>query len=457
MPRNWKKLFPLLLLLVSLSHCSTCNKLPLNFSAAFGWRGYADTDLPLADLGDEYTIAFRFMLQYPNSYAAPIISDSASGNFYVVKDYVNPWLAVNFNGTKQTFKGTTLAGSVWHHVAITRKNGKFSVFHNGVSICPDSGPCAIPAGSSATSGMLRLGRFADGTTFNGHDAQFYGFIDDVAVFKKALSANDITTLAAAKRLTGAEADLFAGFTFDDVTPSAMPLPDVLKRAVTFKTLTTGPVLPDIPAYKSLASQLRDSAFDAKLLPHPFQQTVMKLPFPAGEAWAVIQGYDNPNGSHNGAGDFCWDFILAGQDQSKTSGKPIFAAAGGTAIETKNDQDKCGDPSLFANYVMIQQAPTEIGAYLHFQLGSVKIAKNQTVVAGDELAKAGDTGNTGACGGFHLHFALHTAPESQRGTLITFPSAFNDYEVSTDNGATWGHVTRGVPQNGEWVRNPVVKP
>ena len=455
--RNWRKLFPLMLLLVALSHCSTCSKLPLNFVASFGWRGYADTDLPLSELGDEYTIAFRFMLQYPNSYGAPIISDSTTGNFYVAKDYFNPSLAVNFNGTMQTFKGTTLAGSVWHHVAITRKNGTFSVFHNGVSICPDSGPCAIPAGTNAASGMLRLGRFADGTTLNGRDAQFYGFIDDVAVFKKALSASEIATLAAATRLTGAEAGLFAGFSFDDVTPASMPLPDGLKRAVTFKTLMAGKVLPSEPAHKVLASQLRNSAFDAKLLPAPYQQTAMKLPFPAGEAWTVIQGYDNPSSSHNGAGDFCWDFVLAGLDQSKTNGKPILAAAGGTVIETNNTQDKCGDPSAFANYVMIQQAPTEIGAYLHFVKGSVKVATNQSITAGDGLANTGDTGNSAACGAFHLHFALHTAPESQRGTLVTFPSAFSDYEVSADNGATWDHVDRGVPQMGEWVRNPVAKP
>src|SRR6185436_54358 len=103
-------------------------------------------------------------------------------------------------------------------------------------------------------------------------------------------------------------------------------------------------------------------------------------------------------------------------------------------------------------VMIEQAPLEIGAYLHFVMGSVEVNKNDVLAAGKKLAKAGDTGNA-PCKAFHLHFSLHTAPESQAGTLITFPSAFSNYEVSTDSGASWSPVDRGVPKKGEWVRNP----
>ena len=451
---SWKRSLPLLFLLVSLSHCSTCAKIPLNFAAAFGWQGYADTDLAFADLGDEYTIACRFMLQYPNAYAGPIISDSKTANFLVAKDYDARSLTATFDGTSSSFS-TTIAGDAWTHLAVVRKSGKFSVYLNGAKICPTSGACDVTAGGNAPTGVLRLARTADGVTLNSHEPQFYGFIDDVAVFKKALGSSDIAALAAATRLTGDESDLFAGYTFDDTTPSASPLPALLNRPVTFKTLTPGTVLPTIPAHKVLISAKRDNVFDAKLYPLPFQQTVMHLPFPKGEAWSVIQGYDDPTGSHHGPASFCWDFVLATKDndQSKTKGKPIVAAAGGKVVETFNTQDKCPDPIWPANYVMIEQAPIEIAAYLHFVLNSVQVNTGDTVATGDSLAKAGASGNVASCTGYHLHFALHTAPESQRGTLVTFPAAFSDYEVSDDLGETWSHIDRGVPKNGEWVRNP----
>jgi murein DD-endopeptidase MepM/ murein hydrolase activator NlpD len=450
--RGWKQTVPVVLILLSLSHCSTCNNVPLNSAAGIGWRGYVDTDLSLAGLGEEYTIAFRFLLQYPNAYAAPIISDSASGNFYVAKDYFNDSLIVNFNGTTRSFSASKLAGSVWHHVTVRRNSTGVTVFLNGSAICPDTGSCTIPPGGSTVSGVLRLGRSASAITFSNRDGQFYGFIDDVAVFKKALDTTEIAALAAQTRLTGTESDLFAGYSFDTLTPSGGALPASMKGPVTFETHTPGAVIPGKSAYRALVSQARDSAFDAKLLPIAFQQKALKLPFPAGEAWEVIQGWDSPasTDSHNGAASFCWDFKLAGKDASETKGKPIFAAAGGKVVETRNDRDSCvGAPS---SYVMIEQAPLEIGAYLHFVMGSVEVSDGTTVSTGTKLAQAGDTGNSG-CGGFHLHFSLHTAPESQPGTLVTFPGAFSDYEVSTDSGVSWSHIDRGVPKLGEWVRNP----
>jgi len=219
--------------------------------------------------------------------------------------------------------------------------------------------------------------------------------------------------------------------------------------VAFGTVTQGPQVPGPPAYAAVVSAQRDSAADVALLPPPFQQAAMRLPFPVGEAWQVIQGWDNASGSHHGAASFAADFILAGHPQSDTRGKPIYAAAAGAVAETRNDRDSCsGYP---ASYVMVQHAPDEIGAYLHFVKGSVAVAANHVVAAGDLLAEAGDTGNTG-CGVYHLHFALHTLPESQAAVLVTFPGAISDYDVSTNRGSTWQAVARGAPKNGDWVRS-----
>ena len=54
----------------------------INNAAAFGWRGYADTDLQFSEFyGSDHTLSVRFMLQYPNAYTGPILSVDGSGTF----------------------------------------------------------------------------------------------------------------------------------------------------------------------------------------------------------------------------------------------------------------------------------------------------------------------------------------------------------------------------------------
>jgi murein DD-endopeptidase MepM/ murein hydrolase activator NlpD len=419
-----------------------------NHAAAFGWRGYADTDLQFSEFyGSDHTLMARFMMQYPNAYTGPILSVNGSGSFFVAKGYDQARLQVNVGGTTQTLDlPNPLLAGVWYHLALVRTGGSYTFYLDGSQICT---ACTVIAGGSPPNGTLRLARLANGATDNSHESQFYGFVDDVAVFNTALTGSQIQAVAAAPRLTGSEPNLHAGYTFDATTPGGGALPAALSRPVSFQTLTAGPQIPGPPAYATVVSEQRDSVADAALLPPPFQQTTMRLPFPVGEAWQVIQGWDDPAGSHHGPASFAWDFILAGHPQSDTNGKPIYAAGPGTVVETRNDRDSCsGYP---ASYVMIQQAPSEIGAYLHFIKGSVAVVKDQVVSGGAFLANAGDTGNT-SCGAYHLHFALHTLPESQAGVLVTFPGAFSNYEVSTDGGSTWQAVARGVPKNGEWVRS-----
>ena len=81
---------------------------------------------------------------------------------------------------------------VWYHLAIVRNNNSFTFYLNGNQICQ---ACTVPAGSAPPSGTLRLARLADGGTDNDHETQHYGFVDDVAIFKRALTAGEIMNLA----------------------------------------------------------------------------------------------------------------------------------------------------------------------------------------------------------------------------------------------------------------------
>lgn len=425
-----------------------CNPAQVNRAAGFGWRGFVDTDLQFSEFyGSAHTLTARFMVQYPQAYVGPIVAVNGSGTFLVGKDLQNARLLVRVGNTQATFSSPTLTSGHWYHLAIVRSGTQLTFYLDGSKICPDGvAACTIATGSTP-SGTLRLGRLTTGSNLVGHEAQFYGLIDDVGVFTKALSAAEITTLVQAPRLTGSEPNLHAGYTFDQQTPSNQPLPAVLARPVTLGTLTAGATLPGAPAYLAPVSLQRLDSIDVKFLPPPIQQTALQLPFASGEAWVVGQGWEGSI-SHNGRAAFAWDFNLAGQSASATKGKPIYAAAAGQVTETVNNRD-CG-VGYPANYVAVQQAPDEDGVYLHFLKGTVQPAVNTNLGAAAYLGDAGDTGNT-ACGNYHLHFALHNLPESQAGTLVTFPAAFSNYEVSTDNGKVWQTVTRGVPMPGQWVR------
>jgi murein DD-endopeptidase MepM/ murein hydrolase activator NlpD len=421
-----------------------------NYAAGFAWRGLVETDLKFSEFYEtDHTLMARFMLQYPRGYVAPIFAVAGSGKFVLAKANETPTLVVELGGTVAAFSKNRVDGG-WHHVALVRRGAAFSLFLDGKPICPDQGPCSIAGGPETPVGTLRLGHQGSRVTFDGHEGQFYGLIDDVAIFKRALAPPEIAAIARAPRLSGQEQDLLAGYAFGPPSPGA-PLPAALSRAVRLAGLTKYADPEVKPARAIRVSDNRDSVADLRAMTAaltPQHQAVLELPVPRGEAWLVDQGWGGKI-SHYGRAEFAWDFTLAGHPAIASRGQPALAAAAGKVVETRNDRDSCqGYP---ASYVMIEQAPEEIGAYLHFIKGSVEVKPGETVSTGRELAKIGDTGNTG-CGLYHLHFALHTKPESQAGNLVTFPAAFSNYEVSTDHGRSWRRVPRGVPLEGEWIRH-----
>jgi hypothetical protein len=461
----------LLLLVAPLLGLSNCGGPNLNFAAAFGWRGLVDTDVRFGEFfGSDHTLALRFMPQYPAAYTGPLIASDTDGpgSFFVGmgelvvasgevgSDKIRLQLHVNGQNRYYTLGGLLAAG-FWYHLAVVRSGNTYRLYVNGSRLDTDdcaSPPCDLTVAGSGPSGTVRLGRLADGSTLSGHEAQFYGLIDDVAIFDRALGAGEIAPLVAQARLTGGEAGLLAGFTFDSSAPNGDPLPTTLLRPITFASpadlgVTYEGVGALLPAQRVPVSQTRDQANDAEFLPPPFQQVELRLPFPPGEAWEVNQGWETTGGSHKGRAAFAWDFIRA-PNPAETRGSPIFAAAAGTVSETE-DGHGCAS-GWPANYVAVDHAPEEVGVYLHFLAGSLQVAPTDGLALSDYLADTGDTGNTG-CGSDHLHFALHNLPESQPGTLVTFPAAFGFYEASDDGGGSWYPVSRGVPRFGQWVRNP----
>lgn len=85
------------------------------------------------------------------------------------------------------------------------------------------------------------------------------------------------------------------------------------------------------------------------------------------------------------------------------GVPVFAALGGTVIETHDgepDMNVVWVDGLQANYVMIDHGDGFTGLYLHFRQGTVAVVPGQVVTAGTQL---GLTGSSGFSNWPHLHF------------------------------------------------------
>lgn len=411
---------------------------------AISWKGFVNTNLQFSEFfAQSHTLVLRFMPQFPNAYEGPFVAENGTGAFAIGQGDFSGGTA----GTKlllvvgqqsQTFAATIKAGQ-WHHLAIVASNGaterSFTVYLNGNQL---GSPVKVANNAAQMpSGTLRLGKRTDGQTIKGRNAQFYGLIDDVATFNKALTKAEVQALNTSLNLTGNESGLIAGWSFEEGNP-----PPKLARPLTYGG----------GAYRVTSSTNRDNAADAALLPLPSQQREMDLPFPAGEPWFVIQGQDQAAGSHKGYASFCWDFSIADQPQTGkypkgSDGAPYYASTAGKVVNV-NESAASGEPKP-SNLVEIEQAPGEICAYLHLRKDTADVNVNDHVTREQKLALTGDTG--ASAGAYHLHLAASDKLDQTAG-FVTFPVAFTDYEIRDAN-AKWKTVFRGMPKGGEVIRIP----
>ncbi len=431
----------------SRAHLSIDKNASDNLCAAFGWRGYVDTDLKFSEFFSEnHTICARFMIQYPRSYQAPILSLNGVGDYTVaVASYggVKPErLLITIGGKTIHYTAAgKLASEKWHWLALVRDDSRLRLYLNGVLIKPDDSNMEI--GIALPVGTLRLGREQSG------DAQFYGLIDDVAVFNSALNQKTLKSYYSESfRLRGDEAGLVAAYLFDQ-TPEAGSCAQAARKRVSFST----------PATQIKISSTRDNKQDARLLLLPFNSTEVLLPFATGQAWKIIQGYGQEL-SHNGGGCFAWDFERV---DGPTPDQPVYACATGrvAAVSDNNDPEPIDAISKDNfNYLQMEMAPGEVVTYLHMKNGSlIRALKNFApasfpasfnpfpIAAGTQIGRVGNTWLKEQPNNWHLHFAGTPYVNSP----VSIPLAFSDYEVYDPTSKSWRRVERGVPQQNQIVR------
>jgi murein DD-endopeptidase MepM/ murein hydrolase activator NlpD len=408
------------------------------------WGAYADTDLAIGSFfASDHTVVFRFLPLFPHAYEGPMLASSETDTWMIAQGDFN----FDPGGRTKIFVSTPGALVVllvpirrneWHHVALVKKGATALIpYLDGTPLATLYVPPA-----PAPAGNIRFAKKTFAVAGRGGGvAQFYGLIDDVAIFTRALTSEQVAQLVN-MRIQGTEADLLAGYTFPPEAAAAS-LPALLRRSV---TLRGGARLVE-------PSASRLGVDDARLV--PFAPSVgMQLPIDVGDEWLVAQGYDHPEPgrTHRGYASFAWDLVR--EDNDTTLAGVVTTAAAGIAVRLNEGND----PPSPENFVSVKQADLEFADYLHLAKDSVTVSQSQTVTAGQDLCRPGDM--TGVNPTVHLHFAVTNlganAPDANTGS-VTIPVAFSDYEVSSDGRQTWRYVRQGMPASGEWVRRAVAAP
>lgn len=176
------------------------------------------------------------------------------------------------------------------------------------------------------------------------------------------------------------------------------------------------------------------------------QTKTDLELPFEEEWYISAGgRTHLEGGHHfitrGSGQrYAYDIfkVVDGSGNSGnggenedtyTFGARINAPGDGKIISLENDIGDNVRPgarnikqgSAAGNYIMIDHLNGEYSLLAHFKKGTIIVSVGDTVVKGQEVGKAGNSGNST---GPHLHYHLQNTPELLNG--IGLPAQFKNY-------------------------------
>lgn len=410
----------------------------------FGWKGVVDTDLQFSEFySSDHSVAIWFLLQYPLAYAGPIFSVNGTGTYVIGQGDRNLQNNAHLISRIERASGVYLPtpaikfdAGVWYHLVLVRNNNEVKLFLNGQLV----GSPLMLTNTNKPVGTLRLGRVSPGGGIDNQEAQFYGMMDELAVYTRALtSAEILTQFTSGSHLNGNEPGLLAGWLFSPTLPIGLPVQ--MQRPVVRSGQTA-----------LVANSTDRNESDRQLIPLPDQ--TMELPFLRGEAWVCGQGFASAF-SHRGYAAFCWDFLKADVGSSWSDiypngshKAPIYSTGGGEVISVSQSSPPpdVSDPET-ENMVWVRRADGFICTYLHLLKNSVLVSAGQTVL-GEQIAQI--------CREFrdrstppHLHLAMEPDPNDEIGK-VTVPSCFSNYEARNANGS-WSRVPKGIPVAGQVVR------
>ncbi|MBN2358874.1 MAG: M23 family metallopeptidase [Deltaproteobacteria bacterium] len=188
--------------------------------------------------------------------------------------------------------------------------------------------------------------------------------------------------------------------------------------------------------------------------------------PVRGCWFVASGHDLGvehrrwyNQSH-----FGWDLVRLDDGnglrpgktrlgQYRAFGELVVAPASGTVVLGQGDRPDQAPGAVGAiddvNYLLIDHGHGELSKLAHLQQGSLLVAPGQLVVAGQPLARVGNSGQSDAP---HLHFHFQSVSFDADRVVVDerpLPIELNDYFVTSNRGVHVA-VDRGRPRRGEFV-------
>ena len=200
------------------------------------------------------------------------------------------------------------------------------------------------------------------------------------------------------------------------------------------------------------------------------QTIADLELPFSEEWYVFNGgKTHREGAHHfinrGGGErYAIDFVIVEDTQLDTGilrkihagdgranedhycfGKNLYAPASGKIVKVVNDVEdnlpgNINRDQPGGNYIQIDHLNGETSILAHLKKGSVLVFAGDTVVKGQEIGQAG---NSGASDAPHLHYQLQgTSGDLEK---LGLPAQFQNYYE--DNIL----LERGEPVRGQKVR------
>ena len=196
------------------------------------------------------------------------------------------------------------------------------------------------------------------------------------------------------------------------------------------------------------------------------QTLTDLELPFEEEWAVIAGgRTHSDGGHHfitrGTGQrYAYDIakvidgrLVSGDgstnEDSYTFGARLNAPSDGKIISLENNiednirpgiiNENINNSNLAGNYIMIDHLNGEYSLLAHFKKGTIIVSVGDTVINGQEVGKAGNSGNST---GPHLHYHLQNTPDYLNG--IGLPAQFSNYYEDDV------FIERGEPVRGQIV-------
>ncbi len=142
---------------------------------------------------------------------------------------------------------------------------------------------------------------------------------------------------------------------------------------------------------------------------PDTSHVYSLPYAPKTKHFIMQGY---LGRFSHRNQYALDFKM-------DIGTPIHAARGGVVIKVKQDSDKGGRTSAFAqhgNHIIIYHEDGTLAYYYHLSKDGSKVKVGDKITQGQWIALSGNTGWSTAP---HLHFIVKYATENGYGSVPTW--------------------------------------